>query len=247
MASRDRRDMSALNRRAAGSSSTPARESYGSSPNYGLDPFSQFRRFADQMDRWFDTVGIGRTNNRMAGGSENAPGVNLWAPEMETFLRDDQFVIRLDLPGVSKEQVNVEVTDESVIIHGERQQLHEEDRDGYYRSERSYGRFYREVQLPDGAQPESAKANYRDGVLEVSVTAPARQVTRPRRIDIGSSTTTERQERDSMVASSASSASSAPSASSASSTSTPITDRTTAASQRRGIAHDREPRMLDTE
>jgi HSP20 family protein len=217
--------------RRPGTSSPATRDPYASS---GLDPFSQFRRFADQMDRWFDTVGLGRTNNRLAGASENAPGMDLWAPEMETFLRDDQFVIRMDLPGVSKDQVNVEVTDESVVIHGERQKVHEEDRDGYYRSERSYGRFYREVQLPDGAQPDTAKANYRDGVLEISVTAPPRQVTRPRRIDIGSSTTTERQDRDSMVAGS-------------SSTSTPIVDRTTGASQTRDVAHDREPRMLDTE
>jgi HSP20 family protein len=232
MATRDRRDMQGMSR-GTSSSSPATRDSYGS-PTYGLDPFSQFRRFADQMDRWFDTVGMGRTNNRMAGANENAPGMNLWAPEMETFLRDDQFVIRMDLPGLSKEQVNVEITDDSIVIHGERQKVHEEDRDGYYRSERSYGRFYREVQLPEGAQPESAKANYRDGVLEISVTAPPRQITRPRRVEIGSSTTGERREQDNMAA--------------ASSTSTPITDRTTGASQpRRDVAHDRQPRSIDTE
>ena len=232
MATRDRRDMQGMSRRGStGASSPTTRDPYGSSPGYGLDPISQFRRFADQMDRWFDTFGVGRTNNRMAGVNENAPGMNMnmWAPEMETFLRDDQFVIRMDLPGVSKDQVNVEVNDDSIVIHGERQQLHEEDRDGYYRSERNYGRFYREVQLPEGAQPETAKANYRDGVLEVTVTAPPRQVARPRRVEIGASTTTERQERDNM------------------STSTPITDRTTGSQGNRPIAREREPRPSDTE
>jgi HSP20 family protein len=150
------------------------------------------------MDRWFDTIGMGRTNNRLAGLNDNpwARGVaTMWAPELETFLRDDQFVVRVDLPGINKDEVNVEVTDDAIVIHGERQQTHEEERDGFYRSERSYGRFYREVALPEGAQPDTTKANYRDGVLEVSVTAPPRQMNRPRRVEIGSSLANERQDR----------------------------------------------------
>ena len=235
MATRDRRDTQGMSRRSPGTSSSATRDPHSSSGNYGLDPFSQFRRLTDQMDRWFDAFGVGRTNNRMSGVNENAPGMdmNFWAPEMETFLRDDQFVIRMDLPGISKEQVNVEVTDDAVVIHGERQKMHEEDRDGYYRSERNYGRFYREVQIPEGAQPETARANYRDGVLEVSMTAPPRQMTRPRRVEIGSSTTTDRQERENMSASS--------------STSTPIIDRTTSGSQGGRTAAQGERRTVDTE
>ena len=194
MATRDRRDLQGMNRRTSGSSSAAPRDPYSSSGNW-LDPISQFRRLTEQMDRWFDTAGMGRTNNRMSGPNENQWAMGMWAPELETFLRDDQFVVRMDLPGLNKDEVNVEVTDDSIVIHGERQQTHEEDRDGYYRSERNYGRFYREVQLPEGAQPESAKANYRDGVLEVSVTAPPRQVNRPRRVEIGGAATTERDER----------------------------------------------------
>jgi HSP20 family protein len=199
MATRDRRDLQGMSRRPSGASSSGMRDPYSSSGAYWLDPLSQFRRLTEQMDRWFDTMGVGRTNNRLAGmndnpWAQNAAG-NLWAPELETFLRDDQFVIRMDLPGVNKEDVNVEVTDDAVVIHGERQQTHEEDRDGFYRSERSYGRFYREVQLPEGAQMDTAKANYRDGVLEISVTAPPRQMNRPRRVEIGSSATGERAER----------------------------------------------------
>jgi HSP20 family protein len=192
MATRERRDLQGMSRRSPGSSSPSTRDPYSTSGAYWLDPLSQFRRLSEQMDRWFDTMGVGRTNNRMAGMNENpwAPSAaNMWAPELETFLREDQFVIRMDLPGLSKEDVNVEVTDDAIVIHGERQQTHEEERDGFYRSERNYGRFYREVQLPEGAQPETAKANYRDGVLEVSVTAPPRQLNRPRRVEIGSSPT----------------------------------------------------------
>ena len=197
MATRDRRDYQAMYRRPSSSSSVSGADPYSSSSAWP-DPLSQFRRLTEQMDRWFDSFGMGRTGNRMSGVNENPwthNAANMWAPDLETFLRDDQFVVRMDLPGVNKEDVNVEVTDDAVVIHGERQQSHQEERDGFYRSERSYGRFYREVQLPEGAQPDSAKANYRDGVLEVSVTAPPRQLNRPRRVEIGASATTERQER----------------------------------------------------
>ena len=189
MATRDRRDYQNMHRRPTGSSTQGASDPYSPSGAW-LDPLSQFRRLSEQMDRWFDTVGVGRTNNRLSGTNDNRwaqSGADIWAPELETFLRDDQFVVRMDLPGVNKDDVNVEVTDDALVIHGERQQTHQEERDGFYRSERNYGRFYREVQLPEGAQPDSATANYRDGVLEITVTAPPRQLNRPRRIQIGAS------------------------------------------------------------
>jgi HSP20 family protein len=237
MASRDRRDMGGMTGRAPGAVSSPTRESYGSG-GFWPDPFSQFRRLTEQMDRWFDTVGMGRTNNRLSGQNDNPWAMGMWAPEMETFLRDDQFVIRMDLPGLSKDEVNVEVTDDSVVIHGERQKTHEEERDGFYRSERSYGRFYREVQLPEGAQPETAKASYRDGVLEVSVTAPPRQITRPRRVEIGSGPTSEHEERQrGSSGTSSASSSAATGTTSSGGSSVPITDRTT---ERPSVAHDRE-------
>jgi HSP20 family protein len=218
MATRDRRDTQSMSRRQAGSSSPSSGGPYSPAGAW-LDPFSQFRRLTEQMDRWFDSAGMGRTNNRMSGMNANPWMQNaqdMWAPELETFLREDQFVVRMDLPGVNKEDVNVEVTEDAVVIHGERQQTHQEERDGFFRSERSYGRFYREVQLPEGAQPDTAKANYRDGVLEISVTAPPRQLTRPRRVEIGGATTGERQERRS----------------------TAPTERTVSGGDRVSIAHD---------
>ena len=230
MANRDRRDTQGITRRSPSGMSSATRDPYGSSGGWP-DPFTQFRRFTEQMDRWFDAFGMGRgSSSRLPSTGDTTWGAAMWAPETETFLRDDQFVVRMDLPGMSKDEVNVEVTDDSVVIHGERQSAHEEDRDGFYRSERSYGRFYREVPLPEGAQPETAKANYRDGVLEISVTAPPRQLARPRRIEIGSSTTTERDERQRAATSSG--------ASTGASGSPPVKDRTTNV-DRPSIAHDR--------
>ena len=236
MAYRDRKDTPGTPRRASGSSATPWRDPYAaSSSNWNMDPVSQFRRFSDQMDRWFDAFGMGRTS------STRTEGMNIWAPEMETFLRDDQFVVRVDLPGLTKDEVNVEVTDDSIVIHGERQQVHEENRDGYYRSERSYGRFYREVPLPDGAQPESAQANYRDGVLEVRLTVPPREIHRPRRIEIGNSPT-EAREREAATRTAGTSSSSDTTGGNVT-----IDRNTTSRSAERSVAHEKTPRSLDTE
>ena len=92
------------------------------------------------------------------------------------------------MPGLSREDLTVEIGDDQLIIQGERKSDHQEERDGVFRSERRYGTFYRAVPLPEGALSESAKANFKDGVLEVVVQAPPREVTRGRRIEIQEST-----------------------------------------------------------
>ena len=82
------------------------------------------------------------------------------------------------------DDVKVEVTEDAVTVQGERRREHEEERGGVYRSERSYGSFYRVIPLPDGAIPDQAKATFKDGVLEIRMPAPPDQVTRGRRLDI---------------------------------------------------------------
>lgn len=149
---------------------------------WGGDPFSSMRRLSDQMDRWFFGDLFGRSLWPSRTGRESGPGV--WAPQIESFQRGDQFVVRADLPGLRKEDVNVEVTDDALVLQGERREEHEENREGYYRSERSYGSFHRVVPLPEGTIAESAKASFKDGVLEVSLQAPPKEVSRGRRLEI---------------------------------------------------------------
>lgn len=74
--------------------------------------------------------------------------------------------------GLKKDDVKVDITDDSLTIEGERREEHEEDREGCYRSERSYGSFCRVIPLPDGAITDSAKANFNNGVLEIVMQAP---------------------------------------------------------------------------
>jgi HSP20 family protein len=124
-----------------------------------LSPWSFMRRFTDEMDRFFHE---GRE------GGETA----MWSPSIDVRENDNNLVVSADLPGLNKDDVKVEVSDEGLSIRGERKREHEEKREGYYRSERTYGSFYRVVPLPEGANVEQARANFKDGVLEVTVPIP---------------------------------------------------------------------------
>jgi len=130
------------------------------------------------MDRFFEDIGLGRSLTTR-GGQQSAQ----WSPQVEVRRRGNELIIRADLPGMNKEDVDVELRDEAVIIQGERKEEHEEEREGWYRSERSYGSFYRAIPLPEGAISDSAKATFKNGVLEVVLQTPPREVTQ-RRVNI---------------------------------------------------------------
>ncbi|MCC7309039.1 MAG: Hsp20/alpha crystallin family protein [Acidobacteria bacterium] len=132
---------------------------------------SLFDNFRNEIDRLFDDFGFGRSflptfAGLDSGGSQGNVG---WMPQTEVFRRNNQLIVRADLPGLKKEDVNIELDDDRITIRGERKQEHEEDKDGVYRSERSYGTFYRSIPVPDGADGEKAKADFHDGVLEITM------------------------------------------------------------------------------
>jgi HSP20 family protein len=146
-------------------------------------PFSFMRRFAEEMDRLFDDFAFGRSLTVPTFGTFGRQGFD-WAPQTEIFERDNQLVIRADLPGLIKDDVNVDIEDNRITIRGERRSEHkEEDKGGYYRSERSYGSFYRSIPLPEGVDADKATANFNNGVLEVTMPAPEKK-TGSKRIEI---------------------------------------------------------------
>jgi HSP20 family protein len=181
-------------------SSTTAKSSSGTLParrddwvGFWNDPFALWaenpmQRFAREMDRWFHGGRDVREGHWPFGRRDAAGGMRTWNPDVETFQRGDQFIARADLPGMKKEDITVNVTDDALTIEGERREEHEDQREGSYRSERTYGRFYRVIPLPEGAIAETARAMFNNGVLEVTLQAPPREVSRGRKLEIGEST-----------------------------------------------------------
>ena len=151
------------------------------------EPAREFVTLREAMDRLFEDFGVGSRGLMPGFGrgfmSDVEFGQGLWSPQIETFEREGQLVIRADLPGLSKDDVNVELTDDAITISGERRNENEEQREGYYRSERSYGSFYRQIPLPEGVNAEDAQATFRNGVLEVTMKAPQLQ-SHKRRLEI---------------------------------------------------------------
>jgi len=126
---------------------------------FGLNPFAIMREFTNEMDRMFRGI-----------GSETE--IQGWAPVVDVQHCNGSLVVSAELPGLKKEDVKVEVTDEALVIEGERKREHKEDHEGFHRWERSYGHFYRSIPLPEGAKTDQVKAELKDGILKVSIPAP---------------------------------------------------------------------------
>jgi len=152
-------------------------------------PFAIMRQGLDEMDRWWSRVagsGGGWMSHPWGRGgvSQFAQQIGDWSPAIEAFQRGNEFVIRADVPGMNRQDLTVEANDDSLTIHGERRQERQEDREGVYWTERSYGSFTRTIPLPPGAIADSAKASFHNGVLEIVMQAPSAETRRGRRVDI---------------------------------------------------------------
>lgn len=167
-------------------------------PSYFGGPFSMMRRISEDMDRLFESFGFGRSlfsndfgQDALAGfgGGEGTP--SLWAPHVAVYERDGKFIVSADLPGVRKEDVNVEITQDALTIQGHRTQEKTSSAEGFYHSEQRYGGFYRRIPLPETVDSETASASFRDGVLHIQMNAPQLRLHgRTLQISDGGSTTT---------------------------------------------------------
>jgi HSP20 family protein len=144
------------------------------------DPFALFRQMTADFDQLFGEPLLRWPAFRTRAMSEPAT----YLPEIDVFEKDNRLVTKVDLPGMNKEDVKVEINDGRLVISGERKTDAEEKKEGVYRCERSYGSFYRAIPLPDGARTEDVKATFTGGVLEVSVPLPARVAPKPQSIPI---------------------------------------------------------------
>ena len=124
---------------------------------FGVNPFALMRQFTDDMDRIF-------TQARRVTGD-----VTAWSPAVEVKAKEGKLLVTAELPGIKKEDVKVHIEGDTLVVEGERKLEKEEKQEGYYHSERSYGKFYRSILLPEGAKTDQTAAQFNNGVLEVTV------------------------------------------------------------------------------
>jgi HSP20 family protein len=141
---------------------------------FSSSPFTLMRRMSEEMDRMFG----------QAFGSSGR-GTGAWYPAIDVREQNGQLQVHAELPGLKPEDVKVEITDDALIIRGERKYESEHQTGRAYRSERRYGEFYREIALPEGVKADQAKAQFNNGVLEVTVPVPE-EASRRREIPIQS-------------------------------------------------------------
>src|SRR4051812_17146733 len=135
---------------------------------FRMNPFSLMRRMTEEMDRVFGDGGQERQSS----------GDFLWAPAIEVSQRDGNFVVRAELPGLKPEDVKLEIENDALVLQGERKIERKDDQGGVHRSEIRYGRFYRTIPMPEGANAEQARAKFENGVLEVTVPVPEEKTQR---------------------------------------------------------------------
>jgi HSP20 family protein len=159
------------------------------------NPWQTMTRLSREMDQLFDSFfgnrfGFPRLSRNWpfesgAAGMGRDDLSSLWTPNVDVRRRGDSVVIHAELAGISKDAVRIEATDQGIAISGERNETREEggNERGYQLQERSYGSFYREIPLPEGAQVDQAKATMREGVLEITVPLQESQSRRQIRIE----------------------------------------------------------------
>ncbi|NPA76180.1 MAG: Hsp20/alpha crystallin family protein [Candidatus Diapherotrites archaeon] len=123
------------------------------------DPFGEIRRLHEYLDRVFEDF--------MRAPVTSAQDVGFVAPPVDVVDEGDKIRIVAEIPGVNKEDLDVRVYDDSVVIRAERKSDREQSDRGYYIRERSYSTYYRTIALPAPVVPEKAEATYRNGVLEL--------------------------------------------------------------------------------
>jgi HSP20 family protein len=136
------------------------------------EPFREVAALHNELSRYMNNLLEGD------GGTTQA-----WVPTLDVGETDDEIVYAFDLPGISQDDVTVEVEKDTLTITAKRDREHEVERDKFYRYERRFGTFSRAVGLPQGVSEDDIKASFTDGVLEVRVPKPAQS--KPRRIQVG--------------------------------------------------------------
>jgi len=121
-------------------------------------PFTEIETIREQLDKVFDQRAATRDNSETA-----------WMPALELIDAGDNFILKAQLPGIDPKDIDVQVTREAISISGERRYENTEEKPGYVRSEFRYGKFHRVLPLPAHIQNDSVQAEYKDGILMLTL------------------------------------------------------------------------------
>ena len=137
------------------------------------DFFGDLTDMQQEMNRLFDEF-FGERRTSMAEGQ--------WAPAVDVSETESEMVVRVELPGMTHDDIEVNLQDNVLTLKGEKKQEKKEEKENFHRLERSYGSFTRSFSLPAGVKQEDIKATFKDGVLEVSL--PKTEEVKPKKIAI---------------------------------------------------------------
>ena len=136
-------------------------------PRMGVDPFAELRRMQNEVNRLFSGYGF--------AAARDFPPVNIW-------LGENSVVLTAELPGVTRDDVSINLQEDVLTLEGRRQPKQEQENVNWQRRERSYGSFSRAVQLPFRIDPDKVRARFNNGILEVEL--ERLEADRPKKIEI---------------------------------------------------------------
>jgi len=142
-------------------------------------PDSYFEEMERNFDRFFRHPFSFMTPSMLF---RDFPKLGDLSPAVDIYEEGGDMVVKAELPGISREDLNVSITENTLTITGEKKQEEKVDKKDYHRLERSYGSFRRTFRLPDNVSPDKARASFKDGVLEVRL--PRTRATKQKKINI---------------------------------------------------------------
>lgn len=140
------------------------------------DPFKDLLSLQDRMNRLFDE------SVRNVKPGDEALSSAIWSPAVDIYETDDEVVVKAELPEVNQKDIDIQIENNTLILRGERKFNKETKKENFHRIERAYGTFSRSFTLPGTIDQEKISADYKDGILKISM--PKREETRPKQIKV---------------------------------------------------------------
>jgi HSP20 family protein len=139
-------------------------------------PWREMTTFNDRINRLFDGPFF------RSSLLENENSLSEWSPTVDIYHHDDAIVIKAELPGMEKKDIDIDIKDGVLTLKGERSHEDEVKEENYYRRERTYGKFHRAFKLPDDVDHEKIKADFKKGVLKIDIPKPEER--KPKKITV---------------------------------------------------------------